>query len=36
MYYFANSYYLGILMIIAGLIMKYRTGERPNLLGYKT
>ncbi len=36
MYYFEHSYYLGILMIIAGLIMRYCAGERPNSSGYKT
>lgn len=36
MYYFEHSYYLGILMIIVGLIIRYGTGERPNSLGYKT
>ena len=36
MHYFEHSYYLGILIIIAGFIMRYGTGERPNSLGYKT
>lgn len=36
MYYFEHSYYLGILMIIVGLIIRYGTGEKPNPLGYKT
>lgn len=36
MYYFENSYYLGILMIIVGLIMRYGAGEKNNPLGYKT
>ncbi len=36
MYYFEHSYYLGIVMTILGLIMRYGAGERPNPLGYKT
>lgn len=36
MNYFEHSYYLGILMIIVGVIMRYGAGERPNSSGYKT
>ncbi|TAN67946.1 SdpI family protein [Paraclostridium sordellii 8483] len=36
MYYFEHSYYLGILMIIVGLTMKYGAGEIPSSSGYKT
>lgn len=36
MSYFEHSYYLGILMLIVGLIMRYGAGEKPNSLGYKT
>lgn len=36
MYNFEHSYYLGILMIIVGLIMRYGAGERPNSSGYRT
>lgn len=36
MSFFDNSYFLGILMIILGFIMKYCTGNSPNPLGLKT
>ena len=36
MNYFEHSYYLGVLMIIIGLIIRYLSGESPNLLGYRT
>lgn len=36
MNYFEYSYYLGILMIIIGLIIRYLSGKSPNLLGYRT
>ena len=35
MHYFEHSYYIGILMIIVGIIMRYGTRERPNSLGYR-
>ncbi|MGL5718353.1 MAG: SdpI family protein [Paraclostridium sp.] len=36
MSYFEHSYYLGILMIVVGLIARYGAGESPNSSGYKT
>ena len=36
MSYFEHSYYLGILMLIVGLVMRYGAGEKPNSSGYKT